>query len=79
MSGVCHRSSIGYQRCKADSAAMPYPASTSRVIRSASPAAVSAPPPPPAAPPTLRRWLPLAGAFAAGAGLAALARKRRHA
>jgi len=29
--------------------------------------------------PTLRRWLPLAGAFAAGAGLAALARKRRHA
>ena len=37
----------------------------------------STPPPPPAAPPTFRRWLPLAGAFAAGAGLAALARKRR--
>jgi ubiquinone biosynthesis protein len=32
-------------------------------------------PPPPAA----RRWLPLAGAFAAGAGLAALTRKRRRA
>ena len=37
------------------------------------------PPPPPAAQPATRRWLPLAGAFAAGAGLAALARKRRHA
>ena len=35
--------------------------------------------PPPAAQPTPRRWLPLAGAFAAGAGLAALARKRRRA
>ncbi len=40
---------------------------------------LSTPPPPPAAPPAFRRWLPLAGAFAAGAGLAALARKRRHA
>ena len=38
----------------------------------------STPPPPPAAPPASRRWLPLAGAFAAGAGLAALARKRRR-
>ena len=36
-------------------------------------------PPPPAAQPGFGRWLPLAGAFAAGAGLAALARKRRHA
>jgi ubiquinone biosynthesis protein len=35
--------------------------------------------PPPAAQPAPRRWLPLAGAFAAGAGLAALARKRRRA
>ena len=34
-------------------------------------------PPPPAAQPGFGRWLPLAGAFAAGAGLAALARKRR--
>ena len=34
--------------------------------------------PPPAAQPASRRWLPLAGAFAAGAGLAALARKRRR-
>ncbi len=39
----------------------------------------STPPPAPAAPPASRRWLPLAGAFAAGAGLAALARKRRRA
>ena len=36
-------------------------------------------PPSPAAHPTARRWLPLTGAFAAGAGLAALARKRRRA
>ena len=36
-------------------------------------------PPPAAAQPTPRRWLPLAGAFAASAGLAALARKRRRA
>jgi ubiquinone biosynthesis protein len=36
------------------------------------------PTPPPAAQPASRRWLPLAGAFAAGAGVAALARKRRH-
>ncbi len=35
--------------------------------------------PPPAAQPASRHWLPLAGAFAAGAGLAALARKRRRA
>ena len=34
---------------------------------------------PPPAQLTSRRWLPLAGAFAAGAGLAALARKRRRA
>ena len=33
----------------------------------------------PAAPPIARRWLPLAGAFTASVGLAALARKRRHA
>ena len=38
------------------------------------------PPPPPAvAHRPARRWLPLTGAFAAGAGLAALARKRRQA
>ena len=37
------------------------------------------PPPPPAAHPAARRWLSLTGAFAAGAGLAALARKRRQA
>lgn len=36
-------------------------------------------PPPAAAQPAPRRWLPLAGAFAAGAGLAALAGKRRRA
>ena len=36
-------------------------------------------PPPPATRPASRPWLPLAGAFAAGAGLAALARKRRRA
>ena len=37
-------------------------------------------PPAPAAPPgPARRWLPLSGAFAAGVGLAALARKRRRA
>ena len=35
-------------------------------------------PAPPAAQPAPRRWLPLAGAFAAGAGLAVLARKRRR-
>ena len=35
-------------------------------------------PPPAAAHPAARRWLPLTGAFAAGAGLAALARKRRR-
>ena len=40
----------------------------------------AAPPPPPtAAHPTARRWLPLSGAFAAGAALAALARRRRRA
>ena len=33
----------------------------------------------PVAQPTSRRWLPLAGAFAAGAGLVALVRKRRSA
>ena len=36
-------------------------------------------PPPPAAQSASRRWLPLAGAFAVGAGLATLARKRRRA
>jgi ubiquinone biosynthesis protein len=36
-------------------------------------------PPAPAAQPASRRWLPLAGAFAAGAGLAALLRKRQRA
>jgi ubiquinone biosynthesis protein len=35
--------------------------------------------PPPAAQPTHRHWLPLAGAFAAGAAAAALARKHRRA
>ena len=37
------------------------------------------PPPPAAAARPALRWLPLSGAFAAGAGLAALARKRRRA
>jgi ubiquinone biosynthesis protein len=37
------------------------------------------PPPPAAAHPRTRRWLSLGGAFAAGAGLATLARKRRRA
>jgi ubiquinone biosynthesis protein len=35
-------------------------------------------PPPPAAQPGSRRWLPVAGAFAAGAALATLARRRRR-
>jgi ubiquinone biosynthesis protein len=39
----------------------------------------AAPPPSTAAHPTARRWLPLGGAFAAGAALATLTRRRRRA
>jgi hypothetical protein len=43
MSGLSRCSSMGCQRCTADSAAMPCWASTSRAIRSASPAAAAVP------------------------------------